>query len=67
MYFTLANLDPAVRSRLEAINLVALFKSELLVNYSLDEILTPFIKETEYSNLCVTCDNNYYVIVTTRR
>ena len=41
VYFTLGNLDPAVRSRLEAINLVALFKSELLKAYSLDDILAP--------------------------
>lgn len=41
----LGNLDPAVRSRLEAINLVALFKSELLKNYSLDDILKPFVKD----------------------
>lgn len=41
----LGNLDPALRSRLEAINLVALFKSDLLKSYTLDDILKPFIDD----------------------
>ena len=45
MYFTLANIDPALRSQLEAIYLVALFKSVLLVDYSLDDVLEPFYEE----------------------
>ena len=45
VYFMLANLDPALRSRLEAINLVALFKSDLLERYSLDDVLKPFITD----------------------
>ena len=45
LYFMLGNLDPAFRSRLEAINLVALFKSDLLRRYTLDDILKPFIDE----------------------
>ena len=41
----LGNLDTALRSRLEAINLVALFKSALLTDYSysLSDILKPFV------------------------
>ena len=41
----LGNIDPALRSRLEAINLVALFKTELLQKYSIDVILKPFISD----------------------
>ena len=43
VYFTLTNIDPAVRSKLEVIYLVALFKSALLVEYSLNDVLKPFI------------------------
>ena len=39
------NLDPAFRSRLEAINLVALFKSDLLQRYTLNDVLKPFIDD----------------------
>lgn len=39
----LANLDPAFRSRLEAINLVALFNSTLLTKYTLNDVLKPFV------------------------
>ena len=46
----LANLDPAIRSRVEAINLVALFKSNLLDEYSLDDILKPFINDLQKLN-----------------
>ena len=45
VYFMLGNLDPALRSRLEAINLVALFKSNLLKRYSLDTVIKPFIDD----------------------
>lgn len=41
----LGNIDPALRSRLEAINLVALFKADLLASYSLDDVLNPFISD----------------------
>lgn len=41
----LGNIDPAVRSRLEAINLIALFRSELLQHYSFDDILKPFVSD----------------------
>ena len=43
IYFMLGNLDPAVRSQLDTINLVALFNSDLLQTYSFDCILQPFI------------------------
>ena len=43
----LGNLDPALRSRLEAINLIALFKSYLLERYSLDDIIKPFIDDLQ--------------------
>lgn len=46
----LGNLDPALRSRLEAINLVALFNSNLLSDYSLDDILRPFIDDLKELN-----------------
>lgn len=46
----LANLDPALRSRLEAIHLVALFKSSLLNEYSLDDILKPFVDDLKKLN-----------------
>lgn len=39
------NLDPSLRSRLENIHLVALFKSELLQHYSFNDILAPLITE----------------------
>lgn len=45
IYFMLGNIDPALRSRLEAINLVALFRADLLKNYSIDLILQPFIDD----------------------
>lgn len=44
------NLDPALRSRLEEVNLVALFKSDLLANYSLDDVLKPFIDDLHKLN-----------------
>ena len=34
IYFMLGNLDPAVRSRLDVIYLVSLFRAELLERYS---------------------------------
>lgn len=45
IYFTLANIDPAQRSTLDAINLVALFSCSLLSTYSIDIILAPFLDE----------------------
>ena len=45
IYFMLGNLDPALRSRLEAVYLVCLFKSNLLENYSINDILRSFIED----------------------
>lgn len=50
VYFTLANIDPALRSKLESINLVALFKSGLLADYSLNDVLKPFIDDLKKLN-----------------
>ena len=41
----LGNLDPSLRSRLENVHLVALFKSQLLETYSFNDILAPFIRD----------------------
>ena len=45
LYFQLANLDPAFRSKLESINLVAIFRCNLLEHYSIDAILKPFVQD----------------------
>ena len=45
IYFMLGNIDPALRSRLESINLVALFHTGLLGQYSFDTIMEPFISD----------------------
>ena len=47
LYFTLANIDPALRSKVEAINLLCLFPYNLMESYSFDDILKPFIEEVE--------------------
>ncbi len=50
----LGNIDPAWRSRLENIYLIALFDSKLLATYSFDDILSPLV--TELHQLCsVSC------------
>lgn len=56
VYFTLANIDPALRSQLEAICLVALFNSTLLKDHTLDDVLKPFIEDLkQLSNVSVEC------------
>ena len=45
VYFTLANIDPALRSKLEAINLLMLFPYTLLKTYTFDQILEPVVEE----------------------
>ena len=45
LYFTIANLDPGLRSKLEAIYLVSLFHYSLLDTHSFDEILHPLIAD----------------------
>lgn len=53
-YWLLGNIDPAVRSRLEAINLIALFRSELLQHYSFDDILKPFVSDLKKIDHCIS-------------
>ena len=49
----------AFRSRLEAINLIALFNCDLLCRYSLDDVLSPFINDLkQLDDISVT---NMYV------
>ena len=45
VYFSLGNIDPALRSRLDCINLVALFQADLLERYSINAVLEPFISD----------------------
>ena len=45
VYFTLTNIDPAQRSTLDAIYLVALFPCSILSTYSIDVILEPFFDD----------------------
>ena len=45
MYYSLANIDPAMRSSLDAICLLAVFHTHVLDEYSMDEILKPFLED----------------------
>ena len=45
VYFTIANIDPAQRSKLDAVHLVALFECDLFSQYTIDDILTPFFDD----------------------
>ena len=63
----LGNLDQAFRSRLEAINLIALFNCDLISahGYSLDDVLYPFINDLKQlndvgSNYCEDACNLIY-------
>ena len=47
IYFTLANIDPAQRSSLDAINLIALFPCNLLDTYCIDSILEPVFENVK--------------------
>ena len=47
VYFTLANIDPAMRSKLQAIQVVCLFEKEVLQKYSIDDIMQPFLSDIE--------------------
>ena len=55
----LGNLDPALRSRLESISLIALFNTNLLTEYSIDDILKPFIEDLKDLN-AVSLIFNFY-------
>ena len=46
-YFTLGNLSPKNRSRLSAIQLVALVKSNFISTYGMDEVLKPFVNDVK--------------------
>jgi hypothetical protein len=50
VYYTLGNIDPALRSRVEAIHLLCLFPCELLERYTFDDIMRPFIEEVKQLN-----------------
>ena len=43
--FLLGNIDPALRSRLDSIYLIALFQANLLETYSFDSIMDPFVSD----------------------
>jgi hypothetical protein len=63
-YFTLANIDPALRSKLEAINLLMIFPFSLLKSYSFDVIMTPIMKDLEKlsattGHMFVVCQKEY--------
>ena len=45
MYFTIANIDPAQRSKLDAVHLVTLFECDLFSQYTIDDILVPFFDD----------------------
>jgi len=47
IYFSVANLDPAMRSQLGAIHLAIVFNTLLLDKYSIDAILNPFIHDLD--------------------
>ena len=55
----LGNLDPALRSRLESISLIALFNTNLLTEYSIDDILKPFIEDLKDLNTVSLIFNVY--------
>ena len=44
-YFTVGNLPPKARSKLDAIYLVALCKHKLLAKYGIDKVLQPLIED----------------------
>jgi hypothetical protein len=45
VYFTIANIDPAQRSKLDAVHLVALIECDLFSQYTIDDILLPFFDD----------------------
>ena len=44
-YFTLGNLPPKFRSKLSAIQLVAIVKTTILAIYGMDAVLQPFVDD----------------------
>jgi len=54
IYYSLANLDPALRSQLKAINLVCAFKYSLVEVYGIDTFIKPFLDDVQkLSQVCV--------------
>ena len=52
--FTIANIDPGLRSKLEVINLVSIFHYSLLDVHSFDDILRPLVTDiTELQEVSV--------------
>ena len=54
--FQLANLEPAFKSKLESINLVSIFRWNLLEHYSVDAILEPFIQDLKIGKCMMNSD-----------
>lgn len=44
-YYTITNIEPMLRSRLQAIMLLAVATSQVISTYGIDEILKPFVEE----------------------
>ena len=44
-YYTITNIDPILRSRLDAIMLLTVANSQVITTYGIDEILKPFVEE----------------------
>ena len=44
-YYTITNIDPSLRSKLDAIMLLAVANFNVINRYGIDEILKPFIEE----------------------
>ena len=58
MYFTIANIDPAQRSKLDAVHLIAFFECDLFSQYTIDDILAPFFDDLEkLSQVCMSLIN----------
>ncbi len=67
LYFMLGNIDPSLRSRVDIIQLVALFHYHLLETYSFDRILVPFVSDLQslssVSDYAVITQNTSYMYV----
>lgn len=69
-YYTITNIHPALRSRLQTIMLLSVVESKYIEMYGIDEILKPFVSEMmELESVsaclcvCVQCVNLYYSLV----
>ena len=62
IYYSLANLDPALRSQLAAIHLACAFKYSLVEVYGIDTFIKPFLDDVQkLSQVCffVSCQYIY--------